>query len=140
MRKLIALPVLFVLVGALAGCPDAHQKTLRATLIGLNAARDGFVTWDMAHQTDIVEAATTFEDGQNQLREYRQAREKVVLGFEVAYKLLAAAALDPSSANMSTMLAAAKDVYDVVIALKNRHPSAEPASAPSTSPGTGATP
>jgi hypothetical protein len=128
----------------LTGCPDAHQKVLRGTLSGLNTARDGFVTWDMSHQSDLVEKAVTLEDGQNKLREYRQSREKVVYAFEVAYKALAIAALDPSTVTVATVITAAKDVYDLIVLLKNGAPKPPSASAPTispgTSPGTGGTP
>ena len=120
----------------LAGCPDVHQKVLRGTLNGLNTARDGFVTWDMGHQTDLVEKAVTFEDGQNKLRTYRQDREKVVFAFEVAYKALAVAALDPSTATVAVVITAAKDVYDLIMLLKNGAPLSLPVSAPAISPGT----
>lgn len=120
----------------LAGCPDVHQKVLRGTLTGLNTARDGFVTWDMSHQSDLVEEATTLEDGQNKLRAYRQDREKVVYAFEVAYKALAIAALDPSAATVAVVITAAKDTYDLIMLLKNGAPTSLPASAPAISPGT----
>lgn len=118
MRTQLALPVVVVCC-LLASCgPSAKQRTLRTTLVGLNAARDGFVAWDYAHQQAIVDDATSLEDGKAKLKEYRQKREKVLVSFEIAYRALAVGALDMSVANIGEALRAADDLYAAVKDLK----------------------
>ena len=109
------LAVLVLLLGACG--PSANQKALQGTLITLNGARDGFTTWDQGHQQLIVTNALSLVDGQKSLATYRAFREKVVLGFEVAYRSLAFAALDPTNTNLATVLSAVLDVEQHVEAL-----------------------
>jgi hypothetical protein len=121
MHKRVAwlLPVLLLI--AVSNCgPDAKQKALRTTLTGLNAARDGFVAWDYVHQQGIVDSAVSLEDGKAKLKDYRTKREKVVISFELAYRALAVAALDMTSANIGEALRAAGDLFDLVRALMDK--------------------
>lgn len=100
---------------ALAACgPTAQQVVLKSALTGLNATRDGFVAWDAARQQQIVAGAADLADGTNKLRAYRQARERVVLAFEIGYKLVAVAALDLTETNLGAALHAAGEIYDSV--------------------------
>jgi hypothetical protein len=105
------LPVLLLL--AVACGPNAKQKALKTTLAGVNAARDGFVAWDYAHQQGIVDDATSLEDGKAKLKAYREKREKAVISFEIAYRALAVAALDLTAANVGEALRAAGDLFDL---------------------------
>jgi len=98
-----------------ASCgPSAKQKALKYSLTGLNAARDGFVVWDAAHQQKIVDDATSLEGGQTALAAYRTRREHVLQSFIVAYSALAVAALDPSAEMLIEALNAAKEVYALI--------------------------
>lgn len=108
MRLLVATTLLIV------GCEGARQKTLRVSLTSLNAAREGFIAWDLRKQGNIVEAATSLEDGQTKLDEYRKRRERVVEAFTIAYSALAAAALDPSANMLIEAAKVAKDLYDLI--------------------------
>jgi hypothetical protein len=129
MRKRAAylLPVVLLLA---VGCgPDAKQKALRHTLTGLNAARDGFVAWDHVHQQGIVDDATSLEDGKAKLKAYRTKRDKLVIAFEIAYRAVAVAALDLTTANLGEALRAAGDLFELVRAMmgKDTPPEVPPA-------------
>lgn len=117
-QAVFAAIVLILTMLAGQGCgANARQQALRTALTGLNAARDGFVVWDDIHQQSIVDKATSLEDGQAKLRDYRAGREKIVLGFEAAYKLLAIAALEPDVRNILTAVAALKSLYGTLRSL-----------------------
>lgn len=119
--------VVFCLLATACG-PDAKQKALRTTLTGLNAARDGFVAWDYVHQQGIVDDATSLEEGKANLKAYREKRDKVVIAFEIAYRSVAVAALDLTTANLGEALRAAGDLFDLVRAMMGKDtPSEVPA-------------
>ncbi len=81
-------------LGALSGCTTGQrQNTIHAALVTTDAARDGFLVYDQAHQTAIVAGATSVVNGDAKLAEYRAARAPVEAGFEAAYHALAVAAL-----------------------------------------------
>ncbi len=84
--------LVFALLFAACGASQ-REKTLKATLVAINVARDGFLTHDDARQTAIVVKATSLEDGKTQLAAYRLERVEVVVAFELAYKALATALL-----------------------------------------------
>lgn len=109
-----ALAVIAFLVIASSCGPDAKQAALRSTLTGLNAARDGFTTWDDQKQQRIVAEATSLDDGKQKLNAYREERVVVLTGFELAYKVLAVAALDPSWSTIKQAIAAVADVYETI--------------------------
>lgn len=133
-RAVYLLPVVLLLA---VGCgPNAKQKALRTTLTGLNAARDGFVGWDNVHQQGIVDDATSLEDGKAKLKAYRAKREKAVVAFEIAYRAVAVAALDMTTANVGEALRAAGDLFDLVRELMGNDtpPEVPPASTPAEKP------
>ncbi|UCC72057.1 MAG: hypothetical protein JSV86_17065 [Gemmatimonadota bacterium] len=106
--------VIFVALAATSCGPTAKEKALKYSLTGLNAARDGFVVWDEAHQKKIVEDATSLEEGKAALAAYRFKRERVLQSFTVAYSALAVAALDPSAEMLIEALQAAREVYTLI--------------------------
>lgn len=90
----VARPILLLIVALAVSCgPSAREKTLRASLITVNAAKDGFVTWDQERKNAIVAEATSYEVGESTLTAYIEEREKVLLSFELAYKAIATAAV-----------------------------------------------
>lgn len=98
---------LLLLVVLLAGCgASARERTLQATLLTVNASRDGFITWDRAAQDAIVADAPDLDTGRAELVAYRDKRAKVVTLFESAYRAIAIAAVlndDPRSlVNLTT--------------------------------------
>lgn len=118
----ILVPIVLLALTACPG-PDARQKALQTSLVALNAARDGFLSWDGNHQQQIVREATSLENGQAALSEYRTRRESVVQGFTVAYSALAAAALEKSAAMILEAATAAKEVYTLIKMLTGREPN-----------------
>lgn len=107
------------------GCgPSARDKALQASLISVNAARDGFLTWDDLHQKEIVKEAGTVADGEATLASYRQKRSLIVASFEVAYRALATAAITPSDANWALYLTQAAALYQAIKTLTGQAPAA----------------
>ena len=109
--------VLFVIVllAVAAGCgPNARQKALKTSVTALNAARDGFVQWDKHKQAQIVEDATSLDEGKAALKTYRDKRGPVLEGFTVAYAALALAALDDNLARLTEAISAAASVYKLI--------------------------
>jgi hypothetical protein len=91
--------VLVLMLALLASCGGrgkaastaAHLAT--TTHEALNASRDVFVAWDAQHQLDLVEQATSLEDGQALLAAYRAKRQVVYAVFQGAYGSVAAVAV-----------------------------------------------
>ncbi len=75
-----------------AGTTKHADKSLSTVLAATTAARDSFVAWDAQQQTWIVEQATTREEGEARLKNYRDKRQKVLKAFTIAYQSLASAA------------------------------------------------
>lgn len=116
----------FLLLAALAvGCAS-HQAQLQTAMATLNAARDGFVAWDRQHQADLVKQSTTIEAAKSALDEYRTKRAPVLDGFQIAYQTLAAAALEPTSANLGALLTDLADLEVSVTALGAAWPKVTP--------------
>ncbi len=94
--KLRRQPTLFLLfllaMFACGGCGASREKTLNTTLTAVNAAREGFMAWDEAHQTAIVERATSLESGRAELVAYREKQAKVVHAIVTAYVTIGLAA------------------------------------------------
>lgn len=71
---------------------EKTNKALGTAIVATNAARDQFTEWDKGHQLAIVDKATTREQAESGLKEYRQKRQKIVQAFTVAYTSMASAA------------------------------------------------
>lgn len=105
-----------------SGCgPSARDKTLSATLLSVNAARDGFVEWDKQYQESIVDAATSLEEGKDKLLAYREDRDIVLRAFEVAYRTIAVAAINKETP-LSEAVDRAADVAKAIAALRDPPP------------------
>jgi hypothetical protein len=77
-----------------AGCgASAREKTLRASFVAMNAARDGFFAYDKQHQRTLLEASPDRATFDNQLAAYRAKQADVVAKIAGAYEALAAAVL-----------------------------------------------
>lgn len=103
---------------AVSGGCSGRQKTLRASLVAVDAARDGFVEWDKQHQLQIVEKATSKEEGRAKLDEYRTNREPIITGFEVVYRAIALAATREDDASLRDALDRAEKLFQAVTRLK----------------------
>jgi hypothetical protein len=93
---------------------NKRQDTLRATVIGVNAARDGFTNWDAAHQKTIVEKATSREEGEAQLVAYREKRAPIVATFEVVYRAIALAATQTDDPSLRSAVAAGAALLEAI--------------------------
>ena len=97
------------------GCGgNQRQQMLRTSLVAVNAARDGFVTWDAAHQAQIVAMATSKEDGRARLDAYRTDRAKLVDTFELVYRVIAIAATQSDESSLDAALRASKRLLDSI--------------------------
>lgn len=87
-----AFAVWFIVFVALTGCgPSARVKALKTTLASVDAARAAFVAWDDKTQTQIVDEASSLDEGRARLNAHRAKRDKLTGYFELAYRTLAAA-------------------------------------------------
>lgn len=106
-----------------ASCSNPEQtrrKTVAGAFRGVNAARDGFVAWDLARQDQIIADATSISDGEAKLKSYREHRHTVELAFEVAYRGLALAALEPTIDNLGKALTGVNQLYNLVQGLTGK--------------------
>lgn len=111
----IALIVLLVGCGA-----NSKQRTLKTTLVTINTVRDGFSAWDDSNQTEIVNNASSADEANGQLAEYRRKRESVLVGFALAYEALATASLDLTEANFLLAIKQAQVLYKLIINLTGK--------------------
>lgn len=74
MRPLLKFALVLSL--AAAGCTGSQRAdTIKAALVTVDAARDGFLTYDAAAQARIVAAATSADDARARLADYRTQRD-----------------------------------------------------------------
>lgn len=115
-------PVCFILVWAcvvlfvssVSCSKSTRTDTLRASVVAVNAARDGFASWDRQHQQEIVEHAPTREEAEGALTTYRDRRVPVVDGFETAYRALAIAATQTDDPSLKSALAVSGELVDAI--------------------------
>lgn len=107
-RAWLGLVVLAAAVLLVTCGPTTNQRAVKAALLSVNVARDGFVVWDRLHQAKIVQNATELVQARRDLAAYRAQRESVVLAFEAVYKALATAAIDPGDEPVRKALEAVK--------------------------------
>lgn len=92
------LPVLLVLLVALAGCgASARQTALRTTHVAMSSAQAAFMKFDKAAQYAILATAGEGDDVRARIAEYRMKRDIVLDKFETAWRALVDAALDDST-------------------------------------------
>jgi hypothetical protein len=102
--------LLFVL--ALAGCgPGARGKALRSTLRTVDTARAAFVVWDDKMQAQIVDEATSLDEGRAKLAAHRAKRDDLVAAFEAAYRMLAAAIAEPDDDRGAAVVVAVASLW-----------------------------
>lgn len=109
------LVIVLLLIGACSHV--SREDTIKTALIATNAARDAYVQHDATAQAQIVESATSLEDGKAKLAEYRAKRDKVMLLFPVVYYTIVAATQANDDASLNKMKTALKAMLDVVMPL-----------------------
>lgn len=123
--------LLLFITSTMSACSQGQrQDTIRGSLIAINAARDGFASWDLTHQQQIVDESTTREDAASKLANYRQGRAQTLAEFEVAYRLIAVAATQSDDLSLSAALERAKTLVDAVHLLMGANAASKPAPAP----------
>jgi hypothetical protein len=102
-----------------AACDHGQrQDTLRGLVTGLNAARDGFATWDGRHQQIIVDGSASREDAERKIAEWRaHGQRDVELGLTVAYQAGFAAATQSDELSLQKAIRAAADIIATVKSL-----------------------
>jgi len=126
-RRKIRHMIGVVIVGSvlwllLFGCgASARQRAVRDAFTGVNVARSAFVDWDANHQNVIIDSCVA--DGneeaecQRRLDAYRTSRAPVVEAFTLAYRAIAAAAIDTNTP-MPTVLGIVADLAQAIAHLK----------------------
>jgi hypothetical protein len=109
--------VFVIMLAAIACGPNRRTQTLQATIHAVNAARDGFVAWDLAHQSELVKKAGTREEAVVAIDAYRTSREVIVQGFTAAYRGIAVAATQGDEASLRAALATADDLRKALTAI-----------------------
>lgn len=113
-RKLVPLVLLLVLVAC--GGQNKRVETLKATLVVVNQARDGFLKFDTNAQTVIVETAVSREKAVERLTLYRKHAALIVDAFVLAYQAIATAAtLEDDDASITSMLLAVKTLGEQIV-------------------------
>ena len=112
-RRITALAAIGVILCWLASCaPSTRQTTISATLTALDTGRVAYVTYDGAHQKDLVDKASSREAAMQALVDYRQTQSKVEAAFAVGYRAVAVAQQLQDDQSFQSMLAAALIVAD----------------------------
>ena len=117
MKPLVSL---LVALCVLASCASARDKALSATLVTVNAARDGFVAYDVSHQQSLLDSSADRATWDAKVATYRKKRELVVKAFEVTYRALAMAALEREPKTFALALEAAKQLAEIVNAFRGQ--------------------
>ncbi|MGH7179222.1 MAG: hypothetical protein ACREJC_17730 [Tepidisphaeraceae bacterium] len=116
-RRTTAVVVMMLAVFAACG-PSARERAIRATFITTNAARDGFNEYGKQRQDQIIEQATSLEDGKARLAAFRDRREKINKVFEDVYRAIVAATLANDTGSLDAALKATERLKDAIDDLK----------------------
>lgn len=112
---LVVVALFATLLAVTSACSSSQRgKTIHATLVAVNAARDGFAAWDRQHQQDLVAAATFKDEARAAVDAYRARRELVVASFEVAYRAIAVAATQSDEISLTAALTRAGELYNAL--------------------------
>lgn len=112
---LLMMCIALFVSSTMASCTKSKRSdTIRASLIAVNAVRDGFVAWDHAQQALLVDHAASKEEARAALNAYRDKRSDIVTGFEVAYRALAVAATQNDEVSLKAALAESAELINEV--------------------------
>ncbi len=108
-----------------SACTHSARTDTIATTVGVvDTARKGFTAWDLDHQREIKNHATTREEAERDLATYRATTQHTILeAFTVAFQALAVAATQTDNISLTAALGAAKDLEDTIRSLLGK-PSA----------------
>jgi hypothetical protein len=114
---IIAALLLMVSLPASCGVTQ-RQDTIHASVIAVDAARQGFVAWDLSHQQALADSATSRADAEAKLSAYRAIQTKIADGITLAYHALAIAATQTDDPSLAEALKDASTIVDDVQKLK----------------------
>jgi len=109
--------------GGAATAADRANRSIAATLEAVNAAHEGFVEWDKAHQDEVLAASGSQEEYDAKIAAYRVDRGQVTQAFVAVYSTIAAAAgivplVGAGKATVADLLAALEGVADATVDVK----------------------
>lgn len=101
-----------------ASCSQATRRdTIRDTFVALNSTRDAFVAWDAGHQKVLVDEATSREQADSLLEQYRNTQTKIAEAFTIAYQALTLAATQSDQPSLDTAIKLSKDLIASITAM-----------------------
>lgn len=105
-----------LLAWLLVGCTaSAREKALHASLVATDAARDGFVAYDLTKQKQILDDAPDAPGWRDAIVTYRQKRDRIESLFAGAYRAIAAAAvIDDDPKSLDNVVTAAQLLYSAL--------------------------
>lgn len=104
-------------LAATSGCTKNDRvDTLHATLVAVNAANDGFDTWDDQHQQELVAASKTRAEAEASVAAYQSKKAPILKVRDAVYKAIALAATQTDKLSLD---AAITQAADMVTAIKN---------------------
>ena len=115
---------MFLAIGAvlspvMVGCGgNQRQKTLRVTMTGLIAARDGFEKWEETRQQQIIDAALTKEAAQAAIAEFREKRDAIYASIGATAFLIAEASLQNDDLSFNRALAEVQKILTAITEIK----------------------
>lgn len=101
---------LFAMLSTQASCAASRDEVLSRSLAGVEAAEKSFLSYDRAHQGGIVDSATSREQGERSLAEYRAQRDTVVAALIVAYNAIAIASATTTDETIKSTIDAITDL------------------------------
>lgn len=103
------------LATVVAACSkQQRQDTIAASLIAVNAARDGFTTWDRQHEQSLLDNTPTREEFDAKITAHRAETVKRLAAFELAYKALATAATQTDDPSLAAAIAQAAELVSQI--------------------------
>lgn len=116
------ISALVAIIIALTSCAASQREsTIKAALITVDAARDGFIAYDSSRQAAIVAAATSLEQGKAALVAYRADRAKFETAFSVAYRAIGVAATLNDEQSLASMQTAITQVLAAIAEVTGGH-------------------
>lgn len=126
-----SLVVLAIVMIASCGA-SARDKTIRATFVATSSARDAFHAWDVSHQHDLVDGATSRDDALARIQAYRETQVRVIAAFETVFRAVGTAAiLSDDSKSLASLLSAFAEAKSAVELAEHVMPASHP---PPTTP------
>lgn len=117
--RITLLMLMLLAVPLFAGCGgNARQKTLHTSYVAVTAACGGLEKFDDDRQAQIVEQATSKEEGHAKLDEHRRRLDKAYEMCFLAVSAIAAASMDKEEVTFTTAMAEAKKLFDEIQKLR----------------------